>query len=278
MMRIRCPHHGCSIEVPGDFAGKWIRCPQCAQSVFVEPRGSDDANIQIQPSMSLELDPRAGPTSGETTEKRVHAGLPPLSIMLGLREGRGRAWNDEADVRAHMTPADWKALAAFETVCRTVWALREASYVGVAACLLTVLAWIATSTAAEFDVTALPGRAASRASTLGMLLVGFFLMGIGRRRLAVLRMGVLVELAGWASLGAAVVFALNVALTLTTVAVTRHRYTMPFFELLVIPFQLIAMIVLVRSSLALYRAQRAVSPPDILYRLTEALAHLVALV
>ena len=93
MLRLRCPHQGCAIEVADDMVGARIRCPHCAQLLFVNPEPQQSTDVTATP------------------EHRLYAGLPPLAVMLGVREGRGPARDDHGAAGAQMTDADWKALA-----------------------------------------------------------------------------------------------------------------------------------------------------------------------
>lgn len=279
MLHLRCPHHGCSIDVADDQIGEWIHCPKCRQLLIVDPQHQENAGTQIQPetpALALEPAPKRG--SGKPThgEDRVHAGLPPLAVMLGVRKGRGKNWHDESEVRAHMTGADWQAFAAFEKVVSACTALKTALIGGMAVALITALLWWAAARVAIDESSFVTKRWGGWLATLALLTAGFVLMAGGSRRLERLRMGTLVELAAWAAAAVAFMFLVLAARNLQSLWDHSSDPTPPAFALLAIPFQLIEAYAAGRASLWIHHARQQVSPPELLRLLTEALACLQA--
>lgn len=257
MIYLRCPHHGCPIEVADDMLGARIRCPHCAQLLFVEP--------QDQP---------AGDTPPQPTAQGVHAGMPPLAAMLGIREGRGSAWGEPRAVRANMTDLDWQALAAFEQVVHAVVAVRTAIGFGVVAAAITGLFWLAATQATSWDTEFATARLVSRLVSLIIVAISLALMAIGGRRLGRVRLGMAVGTAVVATLAIALVFAVNVLLILQALWHSDYRDGGVCPVILVIAFLLIAASFAGRAFLLMQRARTRVSPHAIRHRLTEALDYL----
>src|SRR5437763_553077 len=117
MIRLRCPHHGCPIDVADDMLGARIRCPHCEELLFVEPPNHEPAD--------------SPPADPPPASHGIAEGMPPLAAMLGIREGRGAHWGESRAVRANMTDAYWQALAAFEKLLDAAAALQRAIGFGI---------------------------------------------------------------------------------------------------------------------------------------------------
>ncbi len=273
-MRLRCPHQGCSINVADDLVGARIRCPHCEQFLVVDPRYQEAACEQVQPGMpSLSLGPEPRPAEPANPEHRVHAGLPPLSVMLAVRAGRAPAWKDDGTVSAEMTADDWTALAAFEKVLYAIAALQTSLWVGIATATSTLLlALVAAQGSSE-------GTSLSRdlfvIATAVFFSAGFLCMETGRRRFKRLQIGAAVELAAWASLAVALAFTMNPALALLRCYGERYGPAPSDVVLAcAAPLYLTAAIAATIASVRVRRALNRVSPSAILHRLTEALQYL----
>jgi hypothetical protein len=270
-MRLRCPHHGCSIEVADDMLGARIRCPHCQELLFVDPQYQENAAEQAEandPSTAVE----PVPDDSADLDKRLYAGIPPLSLMLAVREGRAPAWDDRA-IRAQMTDDDWKALAAFEKALYATVALQQSLWTGMIVAVLTVLSWLAVGHFSDGTVVS-PSRTFSWAGTLVMVSTGFLLMELGRRRLQRLQVGSLTELAAWAALVVALAFTVNALLSLSLLFGNRAEQAVAGLVLLAAPFQLLAAIGAGWTCLKVHRALHVVGVPEILQRLTAALQYL----
>jgi hypothetical protein len=256
MIHLRCPHHGCPIDVADDMLGARIRCPHCSQLLFVEPEDQEAA------------DPP--PVSHEIAE-----GMPPLAAMLGIREGRGARFGESRAVHANMTNADWQALVAFEKLLDAAGALQAAIGFGIAVALLTLFSWwaaAATADSAAGQVTA--GCMISRSATLLLLAVGFVLMALGRRWLRRVRLGARASAAALAALAVAAVFVAN-ALVIVEMLLDSGSAREPAGPaLLLMPLQLAAAILAVRACLWTRRAQLQASLYTIRHRLIAALEYL----
>jgi hypothetical protein len=268
MIRMRCPHQGCPINVADELAGKRIRCPHCEQFLVVDAADRRGASEQIQavpPTPPLELEPRPSRPRPDPAEDRLYEGLPPLSVMLALREGRGPRWKDDRELRDQMTPDDWKALDAFETVLIACASLSRSIWFVMIAALVTVLFPVALDLERYFAVCAV--------LTPSVFGIGCLLMNMSRWRLRRLQSGVLVGLAKWAALGIALWFFVYLALSLPIR--DRDRYE-PAWILMVFAATLqgIAAVSAVNSILWVRRAQEQLGPPAILQRLRAALVHL----
>jgi hypothetical protein len=268
-MRLRCPHHGCLIEVEDDMLGARIRCPQCGELLFVEAAYRDDADAPAVPAPSP--DPEAEPEKADDLEDRLYAGVPPLSLMLAIREGRGPGRRDEEIIRRRMTPEDWEALAAFETVLHAVAALKLALVCGGIAAGLTVAVWLAFNAAYAEPP---PGRVFSRLVTFVVLAGGLILLYQGRDALRRVQPDAWVGRAAWAALGVGVTCLANVALNAFVLVDGRHAEGLVCLVFLATPFQLAAAATAVLAAWRVPPAQERIRPPDIQQRLTEALGHL----
>jgi DNA-directed RNA polymerase subunit RPC12/RpoP len=268
-MRLRCPHHGCPIDVEDDMLGARIRCPQCGELLFVKESYRADAGEPGVPSLSLDPEPK--PEAPDDLEDRVYAGVPPLSLMLAIREGRGPGRRDEEIIRRRMTPEDWEALAAFEAVLHALAALKLALVCDFLAAGLTVAVWFAFNSAYAQPS---PGQVFSRLATFTVLGGGLFLMYQGRDSLKRLRPDAWVGRAVWAGLGVGLTCVANVALNVLVLVDGRHEQGLVCLVFLATPFQLAAAATAVLAAWRIPPAQERLRPPDVLQRLTEALGHL----
>jgi hypothetical protein len=265
-MRIRCPHHGCSIEVEDDMLGARIRCPQCGELLFVEAAYRDDAEAPAVPVPAS--DPETGP---DDLENRLYAGVPPLSLMLAIREGRGPGRRDEEIIRRRMTPEDWEALAAFEAVLHAAAALKHALVCGGIAAGLTVAVWLAFNTAYAEPA---PGRVFNRLVTFVMLAGGLILMYQGRDALRRLQPDARVGRAAWVAVAVGMTCLANVAVNAFVLVGGRHDQGLVCLVFLATPFQLAAAATAAVVAWRVPPAEEKLRPPDIRQRLTEALGHL----
>jgi hypothetical protein len=272
-MKVRCPAHEGLIEVAEDLAGGRIRCPECSEIVFVEPASEETPSSQIQASTPKGMKP--SPSEPANLERQIYDGLPPLSVMMALRRGRGASGDADFDIRQQMTPDDWKALSAFESVLATVVALKMSFIYGVIAFIGNVFVWLADAyempTWPESPHYRLLGRIA------GFVILGFglFLLLEGRDRLSALRLGPVISLLPWCTLTVGMVFALNAVLNLLLWFTSRYpSSSLIGCVILSVPFNLIAAVDLGRVSSQLVGSLRKVRPPEILRRLTDALEYL----
>jgi hypothetical protein len=260
-MRLRCPNQGCSIEVADDMVGARIRCPHCEQLLFVDPAFQEGAAGQ-----------QTAPNESALLENRLYAGVPPLSVMLALRGGRPPLGKDDAALRAEMTADDWKALDAFETVIHAIAALKTALWLGIMATLLTGLLWNAAVFGPAWQVPS-PSRLFGLFSSLTLLLAGFVVMELGRRRLQRLQIDALVGLVEWAAVSVAVVFGGHALLNWFLPYQDSFESRALGLAVFASPFLLIAAFVAARASLAVRRALDELRRPEILNRLVEALKY-----
>jgi hypothetical protein len=275
-MRLRCPHNGCSIEVADDMVGARIRCPHCEQLLFVDRQYEEGAAEPLGAEIpTLAPDSEQKPQSSEPArpEARLYAGMPPLALMLAIREGRGSAW-DAGAIRAEMTDDDWKALALFEKVLWATASLTTSLWFGITVLVFTALLWMVTAGASTSTIVPAADRVSSQIATLVLLSLGFIVMGLSRTRIKCLQMGAAVDLAAWAALGVALVFAVNVVLALVLLSDDRRDPALVYFGWIASPFHLIAAIVAGKTSVLVHRSLAQTGPPEILQRLTAALKYL----
>jgi hypothetical protein len=251
MIRLRCPHHGCPIEVADDMLGARIRCPHCSQLLFVEPENQ-------------------GPAEPPPVSHGVAEGMPPLAAMLGIREGRGARFGESRAVHANMTNVDWQALAAFEKLLDAAAALQRAIGFGIVAALLCLLIWSAAAETASWSAPR-PNYLIGRSTTLLMLAAGFLLMAMGRYLLVRVRIGAWATTAALAALAVAVVFPADVLLNLLLLAGADYPGVL---AILAIALQLPAAFFAARACFLTRRAQLQASPYSIRHRLIEALEYL----
>jgi hypothetical protein len=271
-MRLRCPHQGCSIDVPDDMVGARMRCPHCEQLLFVDPQYMEGAAGQI-PATAPDAEKKPLPGEPARPEARLFAGMPPLALMLAMREGRGPAW-DAGAVRAEMTDDDWKALALFEKMLWATASLTTSLWFGITVLLFTALIWAASAQASASPYVTSTPHVSSQIATLVLLSLGFILMVWSRARLRNCQMGSSVELAAWAALGVALVFGANVVLTLILLFDDRRDQALVSFGWVAFPFHLIAAIVAGKTSGFVHRSLAQIGPPEILQRLIAALKYL----
>jgi hypothetical protein len=267
MIRLRCPHHGCTIEVADDMLGARIRCPHCDQLLFVDPQHQQSTSPP--PSDAVTSNPRAGESAD--VAQSIAEGLPPLAVLLGIREGRGRDWKDTGAARANMTELDWKALAAFEQILHATLALRTALGFGIAAVVVSLLFHVVAAQAVSWEAAFTPNRVFIHIATLPLLAIGFALMEVGRHRLPRVRLGLPIALAVLASLAVAEVFAVNIIATLEPLISDRYQPELIGPALLATPLQLLAAFFAVVACVRVQRAQTQASPHAVRHRLEEAL-------
>jgi DNA-directed RNA polymerase subunit RPC12/RpoP len=260
-MRLRCPHQGCSIEVADDMLGARIRCPHCDQLLFVDPAFQEDAAAPA-------------PIEAGNLENRLYAGVPPLSLMLALRAGRPPLGKDDAALRAEMTPEDWTALAAFETIFHAIASLKTALWFGIIAVAVTGMLWTGELVGRGQEGPSTRGRLCSVCVTLTVSGVCLLLMELGRRRLQRLQIDRSVGLVAWSALSVALVFGLNVLLNLFLLFEDRYGLVLVGLPLFAIPFQVVATLLAAKTSFLVQRVLDQATAPEILNRLVEALKYL----
>jgi hypothetical protein len=279
MVRLRCPHDGCTIEVADDLAGAQVRCPQCEQFLLVEPPFPEGPKLELPPKKPAGApapEKPAGPARPGPVEKRLHAGLPPLAVLLGVREGRGGFGPDALAAPAEMTEEDWKALDAFEKVLLATASLRTSLWYGVIGVLLTGVVWLGVATGSAGEPVFSPGRLASGFAFLFLFASGFVCMEAGRRHLERLRVGPAVDLAALAACGVALAFVAGAGLYLLPLFGGTPEAVPVVMAVLAMPFQVLGAFSAGQSSLRAYQALTQVRAPGILPRLTEALEYLEA--
>lgn len=272
-MRLRCPHNGCSIEIADDMVGARIRCPKYEQLLFVDRQYLEGAAGPIGAESTPDREQKPRPGKSARPEASLYAGMPPLALMLAIREGRGSAW-DAGAIRAEMTDDDWKALAMFEKVLWATASLTTSLWFGITVLVFTVLIWMATAQASTSTSAPAADSASSQIATLVLLSVGFIVMGLSRARIKSLQMGASVEMAAWAALGVALVFAVNGVLTLILLFDDRRDEAFMYAGGIALPFHLIAAIVAGRTGMLVLRSLAQIGPSEILQRLTAALKYL----
>jgi hypothetical protein len=275
MIRLRCPHNGCSIEVADDRLGARIRCPRCDQFLFADLQYLEGADLELpgqEPAAAPEPAPK--PDAPARGEKRLRAGPPPLSLLLGLREGRGSDWGDERAIRAEMTEDDWKALAAFEKVVEAAASLRRTLWYGIPALLVTAFFWWAAAQGASRQATPSAAWGTGWLASLCFCGLGFPLMELGRRQLIRIRLNAQVDLAAWAALFIAVVFLFGTLLSVVPLfGDDRDRFP-GMLALLATPFQTLAAFSAGKSCLWVIQSRALLRPPEVVHLLSEALEYL----
>lgn len=272
MLRLRCPHHGCSIDVADDKIGEWMRCPQCQQLLIVDPKHIEHPTAQPEaPDLALHAGSKRPPDKPDQGENRLYAGLPPLAVMLGIRQGRGANWKDVPAVHAQMTVADWAALAAFEKVIGAVRSLKMAVMNGVGVMAITAMLWWAAAQISADESAFIAKHWSVWILTLALLTAGFVLMSVAARRLPELKIGAIVEMATWSAAGVAFIFVVQAARNLLALWGNASDRTPFAFALLAIPIQLIAVYSAVSAGLWVRHAQKQVRPAAVWQLLTEAL-------
>lgn len=259
MLHLRCPHHGCPIEVEEDMLGARIRCPHCDKLLFVEPE-------------HLEGDGAAATEGPGRGEHGVHEGLPPLSVMLGIREGRV-PWADDAELRARMTDEDWRALDAFEAMLRAVAAGRVLLWLGVPVAGSTVLAWLLPLTVTQEPVTSPFVVLLVRVACLVSLGAGLLLVAQGVQNLRSLSVGPSLAAAVWAAAAAALALVVSGFLGLV-LATGYDPGVWDACGFALTPLQAMTAFLGVRAALHLRRARALLGAPGVLPRLSDALEHL----
>jgi hypothetical protein len=270
MIQLRCPDDGCVVDV-ADMLGATVYCPHCQRALDVD---AHHHHVQADPpvlSLSLGSEAGAEPSKPAGPEDGLYAGMPPLAIMLGVREGRGPHWKDEHGLRKEMTANDWKALAAFEKVLEAAGALKASLWFGGSVAFLTLLIWSTDSTSRGVMGSLGSGRLTMNLATAALFAIGFAVMMAGGHRLRRVRIGPLVELATLAAFGVALVFVANVAHSVLLLVREPHTESVASLALPMLPFQVVAAFSAVWASLLIQRALVHVQSADIRSRLVEAL-------
>ena len=239
--------------------GARIRCPHCAKLLFVEQE-----HFEVYGSAAAETPGRA--------EQGVAAGLPPLSVMLGIREGRV-PWADDAELRARMTDEDWAALDAFEAMLRAVAAGRVLLWLGLPVAALTAVFWLVPTE--RWDGGGLPfGLAmALRLSFLAAVGAGAVLVPIAVQNLRALQVGASLAAGQWGAVGLALGLVANAGLNVV-LANGYDPSASAACAFALVPFQAITAVSAVRAALLLRRARALLEAPGVLPRLSDALEHL----
>ena len=256
-----CPYANHPLNIPDDFAGTQVICPQCQRPIVL-----DRSAGQIQEGVPT-VD---RPQEANDLEERIYDGLPPLSVMLALRR-KGRSYDaDDLPAKYEMTPDDWKALEAFESLLHAVFALRTSIVVGGIA-LAAGLPFLATLTESAVGRDTVERSALVGAIVLLACLTVFFLASLALQQAS--GNGIVDWLAGAAGC-AVLIYIGGVAFAGYHLAADRHEGSPAFFAMVSIAFNLIAIFDLARMLLKVFRALKQLEPPEISSRLVEALKYL----
>ncbi len=263
-MRIRCPHHNCSLDLPNEVLGRSVRCTQCDGEFIV---GAQHRDLTLDDCAASAF-PFEEPTP---IEHRLYDGLPPLSVMMAIRAGR--PLDDRA--AAAMTADDWKALSAFESVLWAVAHINSFLWLGGAAVGAHFLFFALSQYLGGFS-----REAPSPVELLGSfgfpVIAGTMLaaLHIGRQALAEVHAKRWIARAvPWLSLLAGLAFA-GVAIWLTRRLFEVQPGAVSCLDFFVLTGDVIAILpsfVACASSLA---AIEKIAPPEIAKRLQDALAYL----
>src|SRR3954465_14636193 len=93
-VRLRCPNDGCTVEVADGLVGAGVRCPLCQQFLPAAPYDPKVGDLELPPTKPAGAPAAAqqpAPTKPAPPEKRLYAGLPPLAVLFGVRQGHGTA-------------------------------------------------------------------------------------------------------------------------------------------------------------------------------------------
>src|SRR5271169_6024852 len=112
-MRVLCPVANHPINIPDDFGGTQIVCPQCNCVIVLDPKERSSA-IQANAPPNLSATP-VDSREPKNLHEQIYDGLPPLAVMMALKRREGPAY-DADDDKLKMSEDDWKALAAFESL------------------------------------------------------------------------------------------------------------------------------------------------------------------
>ena len=278
-MNLRCPKNNCPIEVPDDLVGTRIRCPHCAAWLIVQEKDRAPSSAQIQvgePNMSLDaIADKLTAKESVNLENQIYDGLPPLSVMLALRRQQGADFDADDFARRHpMTDDDWKALSAFESVLLSVVSLRTSLALGAVA-LAVNLVILATMISNERKQAGLDGiQFITHFSSLFVVAGLIVCIYTGSQALRRIQLRSLAMLLPWAACGIALVVVANALLDVMAMAGSQGTSAHEFALLAGITINTVAAFDSSRSAWRVGRSLEEVSPPEISYRLTEALKYL----
>ncbi|MBI2807402.1 MAG: hypothetical protein HYX68_20665 [Planctomycetes bacterium] len=274
MMRLRCPHNNCPIEVPDDMVGVRIRCPHCGNPLLIESRYCDETSNGFTVS-----EPAPGPNPNEPAnlENHVYDGLPPLAMMMALRRRRGVPGYDDVDNRSkyEMTDDDWRALDAFEVVLRAGYRLRMALILGGAGAVLNLavlLAMVAAFGEVDLGVYA-KTRALGNLGSFLCLFAGLALIWIAGGKFSRLQRDRFTIGLPWMTLVIGLLLAGNVGLNLMTFTGLADGRVVVLM-LAGAGICALATFATLGAFFAIVTAQARVEPPEIHHRLTEAMKYL----
>ena len=274
-MRLRCPHANCPIEVPDDLVGVRIRCPHCSAWLVVDAKYREASAHQIQegiPPPSLDsLAEKPSAKEVASLENQIYDGLPPLSVMLALRQRRDYD-RDDLGRRFEMTDDDWTALAAFEKVMRGSAELTTAFWIGSVTLLMNVIVWASTLATQGLRDSG-EGRLLAAVVSAMVIGVGLPCLYFGRQKLRRLEFGDLLEMLPWYAFGLGAAFGVNAVLDFQHLFGGRSA-EMPPVNIFSIAANGIACLAACSAAVFVWVAIRKVRPPEIAHRLTEALKYL----
>ena len=264
-MRVHCPNRNCPIDVPDDFAGAKIRCPQCGHLFIVEAGQRDPLAEQIQATA-----PKPTVKKTPALENQIYDGLPPLSLMIALR--RQRAGIDPGDIHQfEMTDDDWKALAAFEKVLRAGVSLRTSLLVLAVTLGLNLLV-------GAMDFSQPHGSRGENAlgslGIAGTLAACWGLILSGSKSLAKIRRDLVVDVLFWAIVAAILILGFVTTMRVLPLKGQSDGNGYSLVMLASIVANGIAMFDLVWTGIRVWRALSEIEPPEITSRLVEALSFL----
>lgn len=268
-MRVRCPKDGVPFDVPDDMVGMHVQCPHCGHRIPVTHEDRHTSSEQIQAET-----PIPKPSVSSDIENSIYDGLPPLSVMMALRRGKGPSYDDDELARRYpMTDDDWKALSAFETVLRAVASMRVSLIllgisVGFNGLFLIFLLNHSSGPDGELSPLAIVFIA-------NVLLVGCgAMLYMGRHRLARIRSGIAVTMSVVAAFGVIAILGLECAWILNQIFGGRYHVGLPPGALIGVAIFAIATFDAARTASRMWEARSKIAPPEITSRLVDALTYL----
>ncbi len=267
-MLVRCPNGNHSIELDDDLIGARVRCQKCGFVFFVNEADRESGSTQVQSKPPIAT-PGIDKENANLAE-RIYDGLPPLSVMLALRRQNGRYDDaDGLDVRAQMTPDDWKALDAYESVLRASFGLRTSLIVGAIPLALNLLffgilffGWTRPHLS-RGELGAIPLIATF------VLLLCYPVLLLGSWKLQIIRKNFLFDYLLVITCCAALAFGL-----ITAIEFVWFGVNLAFFVGIGASANLIAAFNFGKTAFRIFRALQQIEPPEITNRLSEALMYL----
>jgi hypothetical protein len=265
-MRVRCIKDGSTFDVPDDMVGMKVQCPQCGHQQFV---GSKTDQVQAHP-------PVPKPSVPANLENQIYDGLPPLSVMIALRRGKGPSY-DEDDLlqRFPMTEDDWKALAAFEAVLYALASLQLSLILVPIAAAAVILITLLGMARDQLPLGVMPGAMGCVfLPMVGVLTLCWITMFRGRNALGRIEPESPADLLLWTIAGMIAVFGVVIWLQAQQLGMQSADDGGALVHLLGLSLNVLAIFDLIRSAIRVWHALGQIHPPEITSRLVEALKYL----